>query len=223
MNKKCASAVSIIGGADGPTSIFIVGKKEKNLFRRIKHALYQRKYRRKRKLAERSIVPGAHTMEETIRYAQERYGMAEANASYRYYEERKRNVKGSLISRKKPELLSEEKRIPPPEDFSDEKALQEWGEQVREWTAAREREIDAVSPEAFPIDYHLFVADRGEQGGLEMEVELLYGALAISYFGGEKKSMNSIVKDIYRYYGVSQEDIEQRTERYQELLAALSM
>ena len=32
MSKKRASAVSVIGGADGPTSVFILGKKEKNLF-----------------------------------------------------------------------------------------------------------------------------------------------------------------------------------------------
>lgn len=223
MSKKRASAVSVIGGADGPTSVFILGKKEKNLFRRIKHAICNRKYRRKRKIAERSVVPGTHTMQETIRYAGKRYGMTEADASYPYYEERKRNLKGALISREKPELLSEEKRLLPPQDFNDKKAWQRWEKQVREWTEARDREIDAVSSEAFPLDYHLFVADRREQGRLEMEVELLHGVLAISYSGGEKKSMDAMVKDIYCYYGVSQEDIERRTERYKELLAALSM
>jgi len=35
MSKK-ASAVSVIGGADGPTSVFLIGGKEKNIFRRIK-------------------------------------------------------------------------------------------------------------------------------------------------------------------------------------------
>lgn len=29
MKNKCKSSVSIIGGADGPTSIFIAGKSEK--------------------------------------------------------------------------------------------------------------------------------------------------------------------------------------------------
>ena len=56
-----------------------------------------------------------------------------------------------------------------------------------------------------------------------MEVELLHGVLAISAVGVELKKMNVIAKDIYRYYGVSKEDIEQRTERYQELLMMLSM
>lgn len=223
MNHKRASAVSIIGGADGPTSVFILGKKEKNPFRRIQHALLQRKYRRKRKNAERSVVSGTHTMRETIQYAKERYGMTEADASYRYYEERKRTMKGSLISRKKPELLSEDKRILPPEDLNDKKALKAWEKQVREWTAMREREIDAVSGEDFPMEYHLFVADREGQGRLEMEVELLHDALAISYSGGDKKDMDAVVKDIYRYYGVSQEDIERHTERYRELITVLSM
>ena len=87
----------------------------------------------------------------------------------------------------------------------------------------RDKEVDAISPEAFPMDYHLFVADMEGQGRLEMEVELLHGVLAISAVGVELKKMNVIAKDIYRYYGVSKEDIEQRTERYQELLMMLSM
>ncbi len=223
MSKKRASAVSVIGGADGPTSVFILGKKEKNLFRRMQHAVYNRKYRRKRKIAERSVVPGTHTMQETIRYARERYGITEADASYRYYAERKRNMKGALISRKKPELLREEKQILPPQDSSDKAAWQAWEKQLREWTEMRDKEVDAISPEAFPMDYHLFVADMEGQGRLEMEVELLHGVLAISAVGVELKKMNVIAKDIYRYYGVSKEDIEQRTERYQELLMMLSM
>lgn len=221
--QKRASGVSIIGGADGPTSVFILGKKEKNLFRRIQQAWRQGKYRRKRKIAERSVVPGAHTLRETVQYAKERYRMAEADASYRYYAERKRTMKGSLISRKRPELLSEDRRILPPEDLNDGKALKEWEEQVREWSEMRDREIDAVSQEDFPMEYHLFVGDVGEQGRLEMEVELLHDALAISYSGKDKKKMDGIMKDIYRYYGVSQEDIARRTERYRDLIMALSM
>lgn len=224
MSKKNKSTfVSIIKGADGPTSVFIAGRREKNLFRRIERALYDRKYQRKRKRAERSIVLGTHTIQEVIQYAGKRYGMAEVSPSYRGYEERKRSRRHSLISRKRPELLKEEKRILPPEDFRDEKAVREWEKQIQEWTAMREKEIDAIPQEVFPTDYHLFVADRGEQGTLEMEIDLLHEDLAVSYFGSNKDIMKSIVKDIYRYYGVSQEDIAHRTERYKELLMVLSM
>jgi len=221
--KKAAASFHMIRGADGPTAVYIAGQKEKNLLRRIRRMLYDRSSHRKRKKAERSIVPGAHTIQEVVRYARERYGMVEADPSYRGHEERQRNWKHGLIYRKRPELLTEEKRILPPEDFRDEKAVKEWEEQVQEWTAMREKEIDAIPYEVFPTDYHLFIADKGGQGTLEMEVDLLHEDIAVSYTGGSKDAMRSIVKDIYRYYGVSPEDIAHRTERYRELLAVLSM
>lgn len=219
---KNAASCQIIGGADGPTTVFIAGK-EKNLRRRIIRALQDRKNRRKRDKAGRSIVPGTHTVQEVILYAKERYGMVEMDSSYRGYEERKRSRKQNLIYRKRPELLQEEKRIPPPKDFRDEKALKEYTRQVMEWTAMRDREIDAIPQEVFPTDYHLFVSDKGMQGTLEMEIDMLYGDIAVSYFGGNGDTMKAIVKDIYRYYGVSQEDIDHNTERYRELLMVLSM
>lgn len=46
--KKSAGAVSIIGGADGPTSVFIAGRTEKNIFKRFQMYIRNRKYRRKR-------------------------------------------------------------------------------------------------------------------------------------------------------------------------------
>lgn len=222
MNKKAWSC-QIIKGTDGPTSIFIAGQKEKNLFRRIDRAMYIRKCERKRKKAKRSIVPGSHTIEEVVQYAKVRYGMVEAGPSYRGYAERERSRKHSLIQRKRPELLQEEKRILPPEDFRDEKAVREWEKQVQECMTQREKEMDAISPEVFPTDYHLFVADRGKQGTLAMEIDMLYEDIAVSYFGGKPDIMKSMIKDIYRYYGVSQEDIDHNTERYRELLMVLSM
>lgn len=220
--RKSAASCQIIGGADGPTTVFIAGK-EKNLRRRIIRALQDRKNRRKRDKARRSIVPGTHTIQEVLQYAKERYGMVEMDSSYRGYEERKRSRKQNLIYRKRPELLQEEKRILPPKDFRDEKALKEYTRQVMEWTAMRDREIDAIPQEVFPTDYHLFVSDKGMQGTLEMEIDMLYEDIAVSYFGGNGDTMKAIVKDIYRYYGVSQEDIDHNTERYRELLMALSM
>lgn len=216
------SAISVIGGVDGPTAVFVAGR-EKNLFRRIRRAVCDRKYQRKRIKAERSIVPGTHTMQETLQYVKERYGMVEVSSSYRNYEKRKQEQRHNLIYRKKPELLSDEKQIPPPDNFHDIEAVQAWEKAVQEWAAMREREIAAISEEDFPTDYHLFVADAGAQGRVEIEADLLYEEIAVSYSGGDKKTMKSTIKDIYRYFGVSQEDIAHHTERYQNLLAVLSM
>lgn len=53
MRTKSTGAVSIIGGADGPTSVFIAGRSQKQPLKlRIKQAIY----RHKRKEVEKTIV-----------------------------------------------------------------------------------------------------------------------------------------------------------------------
>ena len=63
MKNKRKSSVSIIGGADGPTSIFIAGKSDKRPLKvRIKNAIYKCK----RKRVEKRIVAGSHTLSSRI-------------------------------------------------------------------------------------------------------------------------------------------------------------
>lgn len=78
---KVAKSVSIIGGSDGPTSIFLVGnkQKEKNLITRLENTLRIKKHRRRLEKARRSIKPGAHTLDETIYYMKQQYSMTEAD------------------------------------------------------------------------------------------------------------------------------------------------
>lgn len=66
--KKSAEAVSIIEGEDEPTSVFIVERKEKNIFKRFGMYLLNRKNRKKHEKAVKLIVSEEHTMEETIEY-----------------------------------------------------------------------------------------------------------------------------------------------------------
>lgn len=70
MKKKLqnAEAIAIIGGADGPTSIFTAGGK-RNLKVRIKNYLYKNK----RKKIEKKIVANTHTLEEMLQYAENTY------------------------------------------------------------------------------------------------------------------------------------------------------
>lgn len=63
MKNKRKSFVSIIGGADGPTSIFIAGKSDKRPLKvRIKNAIYKCK----RKRVEKRIVANSHTLNEAF-------------------------------------------------------------------------------------------------------------------------------------------------------------
>lgn len=213
--------VSIIGGADGPTSIFIAGRKEKNILTRIKMAFFNRKYKKKRALAEKSIVPNAHTIEEVIQYIGQRYNAVEADSSYPYYQSRKRSMKYDLIRRSHPELLGEEKHFFPPADLNDSQAASKWQEQIELWVNECQQKTDAVPYEVFPTDYRLFIIDKGEMGLLEVELDALYPNLSVSY-SGNPKIMKPISKDIYLYFGVSKEDIDRRTDRYISLLSALT-
>ena len=71
MEQKSKNGVSIIGGADGPTSIFIAGHSEKQPLRiKIKNSIY----RYKRKKVEKTIVANPHSLFETVQYAKEKYG-----------------------------------------------------------------------------------------------------------------------------------------------------
>lgn len=226
MDKKAARSVSIIGGADGPTSIFIVGKggKEKNIFRRIKNRLRNERYDRKRKKAQKRIVPGAHTMEETAAYIEDRYGAKEASSSYRSYDERKKQMKCSLLQRERPELFDKKPEITPikdTDDIRDREKLNQWERQIKEQVRYCEETAAQVPDEEFPIDYHIYIIDRGDEGHMEIETENNRQIFGISW-SGKKEIMSSIAKDIYLYYGVTKEDIENRSERYQSLVTELA-
>lgn len=71
-----AASVGIIGGADGPTCVFVAGKGVKLPLRvRISNRLHRRRRRR----AERKITAGTHTLEETAAYAMDIYGAVKAS------------------------------------------------------------------------------------------------------------------------------------------------
>lgn len=222
---RSAKAVTVIGGADGPTSIFLAGslhgKKEKNIIRRVKNRLQQARYERKRMAVQKSITAGAHTMEELMLYIRQRYQACEAGESYPDYFQRKRQMKHELIRLFAPELLGEERDVPPPEDFSDQKAVSQWLRKVESQNEEYLQQAEQIPEEMFPSEYHLFLIEQGEDGTMELELDAFYPKIGISW-SGKKERMEPIVKDVYRYLGVSQQDIEQKTDRYQTLLTVLS-
>lgn len=56
-----------------------------------------------------------------------------------------------------------------------------------------------------------------------MEVDFYWNILTISHQGDQKtwKQGDKIIKDLYRYYGVTRKDIEEKSDRYKELVAVL--
>ena len=208
------SSVAIIGGADGPTSVFVAGR-TKGI--PLKHRIKNKIYRWKSKCAARKITAGERSLEEVIAYAVKIYGAVEIDIGQRKYAVQKNCLKESLISRYKPELLGELAEPIKPEELNADavKRLQEQYE-------ARRALVEEIPDEKMPMDFHIYEISVGE-GRLEMEIDHRWKVFGISYSGSKKsmKKMRKIAKELYLYYGVSKEDIRQKSERYHLLLATL--
>ena len=70
--RRNAGAVTVIGGADGPTSVFLLGKRKEPL--RIWQRLAGFRRERMRKKAMAGIKADPHTMEDLDTYIKEKYG-----------------------------------------------------------------------------------------------------------------------------------------------------
>ena len=215
MKGKSKSGVSIRGGADGPTSIFIAGRAQKRPLKvRIRSILY----RFKRKRAEKKVVAGEHTLDELVQYAKNSYNLIETNSSERKYIEQQNNLKESLILQHKPEILGEMKDIPKPNIYN-EKSIREYLYKIE----ARREMIAEMPDNGIPMNFHLYEIRIGDDS-LEMNIDYIWNIFAISYSGNKKvmKQFQKISKDLYIFYGVSEDDIKKKTERYLSLVTALS-
>lgn len=209
MNKKGTKAVSIIGGADGPTSIFIAGRTgRKPLKDRVRNYFY----RCKRKRMEKKIHAGGHTLNEVISYANERFTVTEVSVEEKKYIDQRKYLKESLILKHRPELL---------DDIEDVKNPNEWNEDsIKEFLRQleiRSERIAEIPDNQMPMDFHIYEIRMGN-GYLEMEVDYMWDILGISYSGNQLKKM---ARELYIYYGVTEEDIQLKSERYSSLLTML--
>lgn len=212
---KNKSAVSIIGGADGPTSIFIAGKTKKQPLKlKIRNNIY--KY--KRRMMEKKIIANPHTLNEVVHYAVHRYRLSETDSRERQYLEQYKDLKERLILRYRPEILGEMKDISKP-DVSNEESIREYFNKIEE----RSRKIAEMPDDVIAMDFHLYKIKIGDDF-LEIVIDYIWNIFGISYSGNKKtmKQFKKISKDLYLYYGVSEADIKSNTERYTSLVVALS-
>ena len=212
MEQKSKNGVSIIGGADGPTSVFIAGHSKKQPLKlRIKNSIY----RYKRKKVEKTIVANPHSLYETVQYAKEKYGLTETASVDREYIEQIKCLKESLILQYEPELLGEMKDIPLP-DYFNEASVKEYLGKIK----TRSEMPDSV----IPMDFHLYKI-RIDDDFLEMEIDYTWNIFGTSYSGNKAvmKRFKRIARDLYSYYGVTEEDIRNKTKRYSSLVTNLSL
>ena len=215
MKEKSKSEVSIIGGADGPTSIFIAGRtRKKPLKVRIRNIIY----RYRRKIVEKKVVADSHTLDELVQYAMNTYNLIETNSTERKYIEQQKNLKESLILQHKPEVLGEMKDIPLPDYFNEASVIEYFGK-----IKTRSEMIAEMPDSIIPMDFHLYKIEINDNF-LEMEIDYTWNIFGMSYSGNKAvmKKFKKIARDLYSYYGVAEEDIINKTERYSSLVTSLS-
>lgn len=218
MKKNGKEAVSIIGGADGPTSVFICGK-DKNAKVPLKNKIGHKVYELKAKRAEKKIVPKAHTIDEVIAYAKEKYGVVAVEQTRFEYQGSQKSMKEGIIFKYMPELLGDLQEIRFPDNY-DESSVREFYRQLEE----RNKKIEKMTDEEVPMDFHMYEL-RTENRHLKIELDYRWNIFGISYSGDKKKGkyFKRIVQDLYMYYGVTEEDMKNKTERYLVLKSVLSM
>ena len=212
---KGAGNVSVIGGADGPTSIFIARKGGKvKLTTRIQN--YFRKLKRNR--VKKRITANPHTLEEVVQWLKREYGAVEVSQQSHNYLEQRKCLKASLVMRHRPDLLGELMDLEPPKG-EDVEALKAFWEQIQ----GREKMATEIADDIFPLDFHIYEVKCPKNCMMQIGVETVWQAIDGS-FSGDKKNMKQLKKlfrEIYLYYGVTSEDIKNETERYKSLLATL--
>lgn len=213
------SAMKIIGGSDGPTSIFVLGQKEKNVFRRVRNALRKKKYQRRRARVLAKLEAKPHSLDEVCEYLVQKHGAEELESSAQEYQNRFREVKASLVQKYQPKLLGNPLEEYRPSDFTNQEEVYAFMEKCREY----QQKAESLPQEQFPMDFHCFLI-KSDGGKMHIEIEKLHAFMSVGYEAdkGKKKHFDQICKDIYWYYGVTKEDIASKSERLKSLLAVFT-
>lgn len=212
--KKGTKSVSIIGGTDGPTSVFIAGRTGK---KPLKDWVRNYFYKCKRKRMENKIHAGGHTLKEVVAYANERLTVTEVPVDEKKYIEQRKCLKESLILRYKPELLGDMNDIIKPPVWNED-SVRNFHHQLQ----IRSERIAEIPDNQMPMDFHIYEI-KIENGWLEMEIDYIWNIFGVSYSGNKKamKQLRKIAHELYIYYGVTEEDIKSKSERYSSLLSTL--
>ena len=229
---KHAESISIIGGSDGPTSVFLLGRGKPNLRQQLQKIYFAYK----KKWIARKIVPGTHTMEEVAALLKKEYGFEEIQKSDDEYIREYEGLRSSFIIMYKPELLGELAERPRLLN-KDVESIKEWQRQLE----LREQRAKEIPKEQFDINLYI-LEKKSDDVFMRFILESNYDYIGGSYsgdvksnrkkryvakfginrIGDEQKRYQELFRQIHIYYGVSETDIAENTRRYKELLTVLA-
>ena len=210
------SPYSKVGSADGPTSVFILEKNDKLT---IKQKFQKLKYNFRRSRTEKSLLAKGHTLDEVMDYIVTKHGFVKADNTADVVREEYNEMRASFLIRYAPWLLGEYEKMPQLKSRKDEDVLK-----FLEESKLRTKRAMEVPASDFDIDFYKFTKTfENEDNEMHIIIEKKYAHIGGGASGSKKllKKFNRVFKDIYKYYGVTQEDIETKSERYQDVVRAL--
>ncbi len=209
--------ITRIEGSDGPTAVFIAGKSERKIS--LKHRIQRFINKSRRAYIEKNIKADAHTLDQVCEYIVNVLGYREIDSNQPEYQEEYNELRASYILQYKPEILGELANVPDLTDHTEE-AIKEYLELMK----SRQETAKEIRTEIFDIDFHKFIKEDGDN-----EAHFIIEKTR-DYIGGGAsgntvtiRRHNREFKQVYRYYGVSQEDIDNKSERFEEVVRTLAM
>lgn len=205
----------IIGKPDGPTAYFILSRNKKLT---LKQRFQRWRHKIKKAWVARHISANPHTMDEVCEWLQTKHHFSETPKETEEYKREYREMRAGFMLQYAPELLGEQKEVPELQGHSEEEI-----KQYMEAIEARKQLAHQVPTENFDIEFRLFKKQMGDSE-FHVLIEKRYAYIGGGASGSTKtvRKFGKIFKDIYRYYGVTQEDIDSKSKRYEDLIRRLA-
>lgn len=209
--------ISRIEGSDGPTSIFIAGRNTGPIT--LRQRLQRFINRTRRRYIEEHIEADPHSIEQVCEYIVKKLGYVELSKEDSKYQEDYKEMRASYLIQYEPELLGSLAHISDLTEQSEE-AINYYLSQLKLQQEAAKK----VPVEFFDIDLHIYTKENGDNES-HIIVEKTRNYIGGGASGKTKtvRRHNCEYKKVYKYYGVSDEDIQNKTERFEEVVRMLAL
>ena len=210
------STEKTIGKPDGPTSYFIIGGK--NHKPTLKQRFQRWRFGKKKARVAKKIKANPHTLDEVCEYIKMTLGFEELSQESKVYQHEYKELRAGFLMQHASQLLGEHKERPQLAGESEEE-IREFMDAVE----ARKQIAFQVSKEDFDIDFRMFKKKLGD-GEHHILIEKRYAYIGGGASGNTKtvKQFKRVFRAVHLYYGVTKEDIENKTRRYEDYLKQLA-
>ena len=209
--------ITRIEGSDGPTAVFIGGRNKGKIS--LKHRIQRFVNKSRRAYIEKTIKADPHTLDQVSQYMVDILGYREISPKQPEYQEEYNDLRASYILQYRPELLGDLAYIPDLEDHTEE-TIKEYLDLLK----SQQEAAKDVPTEIFDIDFHKFIKEDGDnESHFIIEKSRNYIGGGASGNTATIRKHNREFKQVYRYYGVSQEDIDNKTDRFKEVVRMLAL